>query len=358
MLSSTENNEEEIKEEEQAKILVNNNDNQELNQEEKEQLTTTKTTNEEFLIREEGENKISFQSIGGATHLITINNSLRIACDPVLCPKNTIQNYGFFKSKRLQEPIYNKEELQKVNLWLLTHGHEDHLDKFGMDMINYQSNKNQQNNYQQNNEQPIIIAHKSCKIKNQKVIFLETDTCHFIENCNGFQIKIRAIPAIHSTNVMLGKLIGNANGYLVQVNNNLKKPICTFYITGDSVFNKEITVPYFQTQSLFPTIVNNHNNNKTNQEFNKIDFIIANAGGAHVNNSNSNTLLSKFIGRITNNKNDIIELTRELNPIRNTFVIHHGTFEHYLEKLERNDFEKIDERIQVVFPGEVIEWLA
>ena len=44
--------------------------------------------------------EIVFHWIGGATFVLSIGK-LNIACDPVLCEKGTIQDYFWFKSKRL-----------------------------------------------------------------------------------------------------------------------------------------------------------------------------------------------------------------------------------------------------------------
>ncbi len=47
---------------------------------------------------------IQFKWIGAATWVLNING-LKIACDPVLCPKNTVHKYApGLKSKRLTEP--------------------------------------------------------------------------------------------------------------------------------------------------------------------------------------------------------------------------------------------------------------
>ena len=50
--------------------------------------------------------EMTFTWIGGATWILKIQNVLRIACDPVLCPAGTIQYYGFFSSTRLNEPVF------------------------------------------------------------------------------------------------------------------------------------------------------------------------------------------------------------------------------------------------------------
>jgi N-acyl-phosphatidylethanolamine-hydrolysing phospholipase D len=82
--------------------------------------------------------KISFKWIGGATWILQIDN-LKIACDPVLCEEGHIQDYKYFKTKRLNNPVYDKADFKNINLWLLTHNHEDHIDPPGFKMINKDS---------------------------------------------------------------------------------------------------------------------------------------------------------------------------------------------------------------------------
>src|SRR3989338_3900316 len=143
----------------------------------------------------------TIRSIGGATFVYSIstnqNEKLTIACDPVLCPKGQVHDYGLFKSTRLQEPELEGEgDLKDVDIWLLTHGHEDHLDIFGFQKIlSGKSNS-------------IIIAHPSVENLLKKVL-KQTDTkfgnrtVHWmspkndlkLQSNNGFDISIRSVNA-------------------------------------------------------------------------------------------------------------------------------------------------------------------
>jgi len=71
---------------------------------------------------------------GGATFVLTIGN-LKIACDPVLCSKGTVQDFFWFKSERLEQPVYSEDTFRDVDLWLITHKHLDHLDDKGLEQI-------------------------------------------------------------------------------------------------------------------------------------------------------------------------------------------------------------------------------
>ena len=55
---------------------------------------------------------VEFKWIGGATWILDVQG-LRIACDPVLCPAGTVQDYGFFSSKRLNDPVFADDDFEK-----------------------------------------------------------------------------------------------------------------------------------------------------------------------------------------------------------------------------------------------------
>ena len=43
-------------------------------------------------------------------------NELKIACDPVLCPKNTEHHYApGFNSKRLTEPVFEEDDFKDID---------------------------------------------------------------------------------------------------------------------------------------------------------------------------------------------------------------------------------------------------
>lgn len=254
---------------------------------------------------------VSLKWIGGATWVLQIDN-IKIACDPVLCPEGYIQDYKYFKTKRLNNPTYDRADFDKVNLWLLTHNHEDHLDNFGLEILSKNS---------------IIISHKSLKnvFKNgsyDDMRFIEWNEVTEIE-IDGMLIKVKAVPAIHSKRVLFGSLIGNGNGYLLEIIKNNSQ--YSLYVTGDSVYNKSI-------------IRNIHLAN--------IDLIIANSGAAMIGNS----LLSKIIGRVTNSIDDIITMNIDLKP-KKIIPVHWGTFSHYSEILNSDSFAE-NENVEYLKVGE------
>jgi L-ascorbate metabolism protein UlaG (beta-lactamase superfamily) len=258
---------------------------------------------------------ISFKWIGGATWVLHIDN-IKIACDPVLCPEGSIQDYKYFKTKRLNNPVYDESDFSDVNLWLLTHNHEDHIDKYGLKMIHKDST---------------IISHKSLNAIIKKEIYGNIRFLGWNEETDvlidGINIKIKAIPAIHAKKALFSSMVGNGNGYLIKITKNNSK-YC-IYVTGDSVYNKNI--------NRYIGISN-------------IDLIIANAGSAMIGKS----FLSKIIGRITNNISDVINMNMDMKPIK-LIPIHWGTFTHYSENITPESFNNYN--IKTVLVGESITLL-
>ena len=78
---------------------------------------------------------ISFTYCGVACGVISIDNQFFIGIDPDLSPKGTsVQFKGFVSEK--QTDVYKDESLlSKVDVWLITHGHQDHLDDVGKDYL-------------------------------------------------------------------------------------------------------------------------------------------------------------------------------------------------------------------------------
>jgi len=73
-----------------------------------------------------------------ATFILTIGN-LNIAIDPDLCEKGTVKDSFWFKSVKLEHPIYHDIDFDNIDLWLITHNHEAHLDNVGLSKISKSS---------------------------------------------------------------------------------------------------------------------------------------------------------------------------------------------------------------------------
>ena len=252
---------------------------------------------------------VQFYWIGGATFILSIDN-FNIAVDPVLCKKGTIQDYFWFKSKRLEQPIYTEKDFENIDLWLITHNHEDHLDSIGLSKISnlskVVSNKNSSKKLQENgNNNLTVLNWKQTKKFNIK----------------GYEIEIEAIPAIHGINPLSALLAGKVNGYYLTISKGKEK--IRIYITGDTVYKNNI----------IKTLENK-----------EIDLLIPNMGAAKQ---------GSWIMTLTLNSKMLKKMISKLNP-RVVIPVHYGTFEHYIEPV-KNIEEINDERIKIVKVGSKIE---
>lgn len=248
---------------------------------------------------------LTFQWIGGATAIVSMEN-LKIAIDPVLCPKGTIQDYFWFKSKRIEKPIYTNEDFNDIDLWLLTHNHLDHLDALGVEMIN-------SNAYVVSNQNTVKKLAKKKLTQHAVLKWGEMKAYHI----KGYTIEVEAIPAIHGVNPLSAFFAGKVNAYLVTISNNHEKK--TIYFTSDTVYKKKII-------------------NTLKAE--KIDLLIPNMGAAKQ---------GSWIMTLTLNAKMLRRMIEKLNP-KLVIPVHYGTFEHYVEPVEKIR-EIGDERIKIVAVG-------
>jgi len=234
--------------------------------------------------------KISFQWIGGATFILTFDN-LKIAIDPVLCSKGTIQDYFWFKSERLEEPVYQKEDFNNVDLWLITHNHEDHLDEKGLQMMSEDS-------MVISNANSVKKLNLKTFIKHRILDWGKTDDFYI----NGYKIEIIAIPAIHGVNPLSALFAGKVNGYFLKITKDEKT--YNIYMTGDTVYKKRI-VDILKDKA--------------------IDLLIPNMGAAKQ---------GSWIMTLTLNAKMLKKMITQLQP-KMVIPVHYGTFEHYREPLAK-----------------------
>jgi L-ascorbate metabolism protein UlaG (beta-lactamase superfamily) len=246
--------------------------------------------------------------IGGATWVLDVGN-IRIACDPVLCAKGTVQDYRFFKSERLEDPVYTRDDFKGLNFWLISHIHEDHIDMRGMAVIG---------------DTPLYSPVPIERKKGTKV--LKWGETHITELPHRGIIRVTAIPAIHASNTILGGMVGNGNGYLVEYRNG--EELFNLYVSGDTLINNGMI---------------------RGLKGKAIDLAILNAGNAVLGDG----LLSRIAGRITMNKKDIARFDRRFHP--GTIVpVHWGTFSHYRERLDREN-GIFPSSVKLIRPGETLD---
>ena len=232
---------------------------------------------------------IEFKAIGGATWVLQIDN-LKIACDPVLAPKGVVHDYKWFKSTRIEEPVYRDDDFKDIDIWLLTHNHEDHIDDIGISKIEKSSK---------------IIVHKNLlsKFSNYDVdVIKHGDKLSF--KIKEYEIYLVAIPAIHGVNPVSAFFAGGVNGYWLSIKKN-DEEIC-IYISSDTVYKNKVV-----------NALKNY----------KVDIFIPNMGGASK---------GTWLGALTMTAKMLDKFIDKLNPSL-TLPVHFGTFSHYNEPISETE---------------------
>jgi N-acyl-phosphatidylethanolamine-hydrolysing phospholipase D len=257
--------------------------------------------------------KINVNWIGGATFILGIGD-LKIACDPVLCEKGTIQDYSWFKSERLEAPIYQDIDFEDIDLWLITHDHEDHLDEQGLWKI--------QDTIPINCTKQSIEKLKARGLRNYfHLAWHKVQKYEF----KGYCVMVEAIPAIHGVNPLSAFFAGNVNGYYITVMKD--SDIKRVYITGDTVYKKKV-IQAFKSKPIQKPI----------------DLMIPFMGAAKQ---------GTWLMTLTLNASMLAKMIEKLNPHK-VVPVHFGTFNHYNEPI--SEVEKLnDPRIIIMKPGDTIE---
>jgi len=250
---------------------------------------------------------LEFQWIGGATVILKIGD-LKIAIDPVLCPKGTVQDYFWFTSKRTEEPVYTKNDFNEIDLWLLTHNHEDHLDDLGLEMIDANAYVVSNKNTLKKLSKKGLTQHTILKWGEKKK--------HQIKD---YTIEVEAIPAIHGVNPLSALFAGKVNGYYLTITTEQESR--SIYFTSDTVYKKRI-IKKLQNR--------------------KIDLLVPNMGAAKQ---------GSWIMTLTLNTKMLQKIIAKLNP-KMVIPVHYGTFEHYVEPVEKIK-EIQDKRMKIVSVGSV-----
>ena len=146
---------------------------------------------------------ISFTYCGVACGVLSIDNKFYIGIDPDLSPKGTLVQFKGFVSEKQTNVNHDKSLLNKVDVWLITHGHQDHLDDVGK---NYLKGKT------------VISPNK--KILNElsglnNFILKWGEEKQF--SIDDYLITIKALPAYHASNYIMQKIVGKVNGYQISI---------------------------------------------------------------------------------------------------------------------------------------------
>ncbi len=229
--------------------------------------------------------EIKFKPIGGATWIMQIDD-LKFACDPVLCEQGSVQDFFWFKSTRIEEAKFEKQDFKNIDFWLLTHNHEDHLDKEGLNVINKESK---------------LIIHKNLKKKliNYNIKILNHNQKTKL-NIKDFVITIEAIPAVHGIIPISALAAGGVNGYWLTIIKNNKK--LEIYVSGDTVYKQKVAKALFNR---------------------KADIFIPNVGGASK---------GTIFGTLTMTVQMLKKFVKIIKP-KIILPVHYGTFSHYNEPI-------------------------
>ena len=247
---------------------------------------------------------VKFKWIGGATFILSIGD-IKIAVDPVLCKKGTVQDYFWFKSKRIEAPVYTNEDFENIDLWLITHNHEDHLDTIGLSKITTKDKVITNGN-----------SYKKLKKRSAEVTVLKWKETKDYKLKN-YDIKVEAIPAIHGVNPLSAFFAGKVNAYYISISKG--QETIQIYITGDTVYKTKV-IDSLKTK--------------------KIDLMLPNMGAAKQ---------GTWIMTLTLNAKMLKQFISKLNPSI-VIPIHYGTFEHYHEPVEKIEALH-DARIKIVAVG-------
>ena len=246
--------------------------------------------------------KLDFNLVGSGTWVLNVDNKFKIGCDPALAPKGTKYIYKGLKTSRVVSPVYDEATFNNVKLWLITHGHFDHIDRKGLEVIKNGTK---------------IVSHKNAnkllkKKENIDITYIKWDEAktYIID---GYKVKVIAVPAIHGMNTLAKLLMGGVNGYLITIKKGNESK--SLYATSDAVYSDEI-VERLKNKS--------------------VDILVANLGQAK----------SQMIGGpFTMNIDMLNKFIKELNP-KVILPIHINDFEHF--ETTNEELENIINKDRVV----------
>ena len=168
---------------------------------------------------------ISFTYCGVECGVISIDNQFYIGIDPDLSPKGTLVRFKGFFSEKQTDVHKDKSLLSKVDVWLITHGHQDHLDDVGKD----------------------YLKGKTVISPNKKILNGLSSLNNFVLkwgeekqfSVDDYLITIKALPAYHASNFIMQKIVGKVNGYQISIASSSETKV--IYFTGDTIFYSNVT---------------------------------------------------------------------------------------------------------------------
>ena len=151
---------------------------------------------------------ISFTYFGVACGVISVDVKFNIGIEPDLSPKGTLVQFKGFVSKKQTDVNNDKKLLDKVNVWLITHGHRDHLDDIGKGYLR---------------DKTVISPNRKIT---EGLSCLNNIVLNWGEeqlfSADEYQIVIKAVPAYHASNYIMQKIVGKVNGYQITITTPLQ----------------------------------------------------------------------------------------------------------------------------------------
>lgn len=237
-----------------------------------------------------------FHWMGGPSWYLDVQG-VRIACDPAFAPKGTVVNFGFFSSTKLEDPVFDHPTLAGVDLWLVTHGHADHLDAEGLAQVGRNSS---------------VIAPRSLgsRLREFSPILVDRSNPKTVFKYGSVTVSVERVPMVHGRFPLTAFFAGGGNGYYLQIRHMYYS--LDLYVTADTVLNPSV-VRFFRDKN--------------------VDVVIANTGRALA----GDRLPWKALGRLTMSFTDAVNLARQIEA-RKLVPVHFGTFSHFTE----NTYPEID----------------
>lgn len=260
--------------------------------------------------------KLNISWLGGPTVRLECNG-FSLVVDALRTPKGKILKFPGFTSECLTEPAGSPEDISEADLWLFTHGHEDHIDREALDLIPEDGE----------------IFHSSSMASHfrnagKKNFHTLRKGKRTYRNKEAVELEIEAVETRHCTNPFFSPLIKGGNGYLLSFrlkSEDQEENCYRIYIMGDSL-------PGYRQQQVL-------------RDF-KPQLVIVNAGAAAPGEGR----LAQWTGPLTCGKKDLVFMA-ENYPNARYLPVHWGNFSHYREKYTTLDFQRW-QNIRLLDPGE------
>ena len=162
--------------------------------------------------------------LGGATYLIEIG-SFRFLTDPGFDPSGTEKSEGpGHDLKKVMEPPIPADQIGKIDAVFLSHGHHyDNLDNTAKAMLPQWGR--------------VLTTPDGAATLGGNAEPLATWASTDLTNAQGENIRVTAMPAVHTTNPEIRGAVGETTGFLLEWEGQVNGAL---YISGDTVWIEEI----------------------------------------------------------------------------------------------------------------------